>query len=104
MFRALLLFNGNGSGNGSSEGNGEEKKAILPAPLSVTLIAKEPASHFPPVELALTREGVFTTAVGHSSKRTLAAWHVTSPEAVIELLLDLGRIAAHDVDEARSHL
>ncbi|PCH35002.1 glycosyltransferase family 20 protein [Wolfiporia cocos MD-104 SS10] len=81
MFRALLLF------------QGDAEKAKLEPPLSVTLVAKEPATHFEPVDLALSREGIFTTAVGHSTKRTLAAWHVTSPEEVISHLLDLGRIS-----------
>lgn len=41
------------------------------------------------VELAVSPEGVFTTAVGHSSKRTLASWHVTTPEEVVEHMLFL---------------
>ena len=42
---------------------------------------------------------MFTTAVGHSSKRTLAAWHVTSPEEVVGHLLHLVRGEADDGDE-----
>ena len=53
---------------------------------------------FETVDLKLTREGVFTTAVGHSSKRTLAAWHVPGPEEVIGHLLDLGYIAKDQAD------
>ncbi|CCM05832.1 uncharacterized protein FIBRA_08068 [Fibroporia radiculosa] len=80
MFRALRLF------------PGDTTKVRLDAPLSVTLLAKEPTTTYEPVDLRLTHEGVFTTAVGHSSKRTLASWHVTSPEEVVEHLLNLGRI------------
>ncbi|TFY57743.1 hypothetical protein EVJ58_g6839, partial [Rhodofomes roseus] len=88
MFRALLLF------------NGEKTQATLDPPLSVTLVTGEGAEKFKPVDLQLTREGVFSTAVGHSSKRTLAAWHVPSPEEVISHLLDLGYIAK-DESEAK---
>lgn len=86
MFRALLLF------------NGDKTHVKLDPPLSVTLVAGEDAGNFEPVDLALTREGVFTTAVGHSSKRTLAAWHVPGPEEVIGHLLDLGYIAKEQAD------
>ncbi|KZT69086.1 glycosyltransferase family 20 protein [Daedalea quercina L-15889] len=86
MFRALLLF------------NGEKTHAKLDPPLSVTLVAGETAEKFEPVDLKLTREGVFTTAVGHSSKRTLAAWHVPGPEEVISHLLDLGYIAKDETE------
>lgn len=76
MFRALLLF------------QDDRKQAVLEAPLSVTLLAKDPAA-MKPVPLAIEREAIFTTAVGHSSKRTLAVWHVTTPEEVVEHMLYL---------------
>ncbi|KAF8882465.1 trehalose-6-phosphate phosphatase [Infundibulicybe gibba] len=74
MFRALHLFP-----SGST-------KATMEAPLSVTLIDGEGA---PPVDLAIAPEAVFTTAVGHSSKRTLASWHVTTPQEIVDHMLDL---------------
>lgn len=74
MFRALLLFP-----------PGVEK-ARLDAPLSVTLIDDQ---HAPPVDLAISSAAVFTTAVGHGSKRTLASWHVTTPQEIVEHMLDL---------------
>ncbi|KAI0918356.1 hypothetical protein AcV5_002363 [Taiwanofungus camphoratus] len=92
MFRALLLF------------PGDAKKARLDPPLSVTLIAKEPASNFEPVDLAISRDAVFTTAVGHSSKRTLAAWHVTAPEEVVDHMLYLARPPADDKEAKSSSL
>ncbi|KAJ6470520.1 trehalose-phosphatase-domain-containing protein [Mycena sanguinolenta] len=54
------------------------------ASLSVTLFVersgKGSGSGAPtPVELAIKPDCVFTTAVGHSSKRTFASWHVTTP-------------------------
>ncbi|KAI0821861.1 trehalose 6-phosphate phosphatase [Trametes gibbosa] len=77
MFRALLLFPNNAT------------HARLDPPLSVTLLAKEDEPAFEPVDLALVPDAVFTTAVGHSSKRTLAVWHVTTPEEVVEHMLHL---------------
>ncbi|KAJ7512947.1 trehalose-6-phosphate phosphatase [Mycena galericulata] len=84
MFRALILF---GTG---------ETKATMEAPLSVTLVNPEAAAA-PPVQLAITPDCVFTTAVGHSSKRTLAAWHVTTPQEIVDHMLGL-------VAEPQSHL
>jgi trehalose 6-phosphate synthase/phosphatase len=75
MFRALRLFRPNPSG-----------KAVLEAPLSVTLIDK---STLPEVELSISTDAIFTTSVGHSSKRTLASWHVTTPEEVVDHMLHL---------------
>ena len=81
MFRALLLF------------QGDNAKAVMNPPLSVTLLAKDAAEEFEPVSLEIERDAVFTTAVGHSSKRTLASWHVTTPEEVVEHMLHLVRDA-----------
>ena len=78
MFRALLLF------------PGDAQHARLAPPLSVTLTAP-PDAQFAPQDLAIARDAVFTTAVGHSSKRTLAVWHVTTPEEVVEHMLHLVR-------------
>jgi trehalose 6-phosphate synthase/phosphatase len=52
-------------------------------PLSASLLAAEKDREHPRIELQLTPDDLFTTAVGHPSKRTLAKWHVTSP---LELL------------------
>ncbi|KAF4618814.1 hypothetical protein D9613_009732 [Agrocybe pediades] len=74
MFRALLLFP-----PGTT-------KVRMEAPVSVTLVDDPKAQ---PVDLAIESKAVFTTAVGHSSKRTLAAWHVTTPQEVVEHMLAL---------------
>jgi len=62
-------------------------------PLSVSLVdatAEDGKTReHPRVELQLGPEGMFTTAVGHPSKRTLAKWHVTSPLEVVDELLKL---------------
>ncbi|RXW23930.1 hypothetical protein EST38_g1929 [Candolleomyces aberdarensis] len=94
MFRALLLFPPG------------VKQVKMEAPLSVTLIDGDGK---PPVELAIQSEAVFTTAVGHSSKRTLAAWHVTTPQEIVDHMLDLVRpkesdVAAPPAEPDKSHL
>ena len=75
---------------------GDNTKAVMNPPLSVTLLAKDASEEFKPVSLDIEREAVFTTAVGHSSKRTLASWHVTTPEEVVEHMLHLVRDAIAD--------
>ena len=77
MFRALNLFQPPVTG-----------KVYLEAPLSVTLLDPE-MKNAPPVELLVSGDAVFTTAVGHSSKRTLASWHVTTPQEIVEHMLEI---------------
>ncbi|KAI6021119.1 glycosyltransferase family 20 protein [Pisolithus marmoratus] len=78
MFRALHVLPSSPSG-----------KATMEAPLSVTLANKSSSSSdsAPDVELGIRPEDIFTTSVGPSSKRTLAGWHVTTPEEVIDHML-----------------
>jgi len=86
MFRALLLFNQ----SGQQQQQPEQRSSLhrFEAPLSVTLIDNQDAQ---PVNLKIQHEAIFTTAVGHGSKRTLASWHVTTPQEIIEHMLDLVR-------------
>ncbi|KZV98162.1 glycosyltransferase family 20 protein [Exidia glandulosa HHB12029] len=76
MFRALLLFP-----IGS-------KTATMSPPVSEELShpgdGPAPAE---PVQLHVKPEGLFPTAVGPSTKRTLAGWHVTSAPEVVEAML-----------------
>ena len=74
MFRALLLFP-----PGTT-------KVTMEAPIAVTLVDQPDAK---PVELDVKPEAIFTTAVGHSSKRTLASWHVTTPQEIVDHMLEL---------------
>lgn len=76
MFRALSLFKTG------------ETKAIMEPPLSVTLIDKD-AHEQGPVELAISPDAIFTTAVGKRGKRTLASWHVTTSTEVVGHMLHL---------------
>ncbi|KAK7047301.1 hypothetical protein VNI00_006532 [Paramarasmius palmivorus] len=61
-------------------------KVKLEVPLSVTLLEPDATGD---VELAIKPDSVFTTAVGHSSKRTLASWHVTTPGEVVDAMISL---------------
>lgn len=74
MFRALRVF---------SIGN---TKAVMQPP---TGIPTEPGQALKPVELVIRPEAIFSTAIGASSKKTLASWHVTTPEEVIQSMLEL---------------
>ncbi|KZV61342.1 glycosyltransferase family 20 protein [Peniophora sp. CONT] len=63
----------------------------MEAPISVKLLAEDKDAQHPALPLALKHGDIFTTAVGHATKRTLAAWHVTSPQEVVDELLSLGK-------------
>ncbi len=57
----------------------------MSAPAAVTsVIDPEEAAKLEEVELMLKPEGVWALAIGPPSKRTLAGWHVTSPEEVVD--------------------
>jgi trehalose 6-phosphate synthase/phosphatase len=73
MFRALHLFK-----TGAT-------RATMDPPLSVTLTDEDVQQQ--PVDLAISPDNIFTTAVGHIGKRTLANWHVTSPAEIVEHVL-----------------
>jgi trehalose 6-phosphate synthase/phosphatase len=73
MFRALLFPS-------------DTKELIMEAPIAITLLTSKQA---PAVSLSIQTEAIFTTAVGHSSKRTLASWHVTTPQEIVEHMLNL---------------
>ncbi|KAF8272787.1 hypothetical protein EI94DRAFT_1717413 [Lactarius quietus] len=62
------------------------------APLSVSLVTEERTREHPHVELRVTPEDVFTTAVGHPSKCMLAKWHIMSLQEVVTKLLKLGDV------------
>ena len=72
MFRALLFPPG--------------EKIVMEAPIAITLLSGKES---PAVPLSIHTDAIFTTAVGHSSKRTLARWHVTTPQEIVEHMLDL---------------
>ena len=74
-------------------------------PLSVSLVGAAAeggkSREYPRVELQLRPDDLFTTAVGHPNKRTLAKWHVTSPLEVVTELLNLASRQSGGGDEAK---
>ncbi|KLO09858.1 hypothetical protein SCHPADRAFT_943330 [Schizopora paradoxa] len=100
MFRALVPFAAPQTPShtplaipdASSGTSTPRRKATMDAPLGAgDGSGEEAGKKLPPVELSLRPEGVFSTAVGSSSKKTLARWHVTSPQEVIESMLALAK-------------
>lgn len=79
MFRALNLF---------TPGTSTPPTIMMDAPVSVTLVEPE-AANATPVALTIRPDAIFTTAVGHSSKRTLASWHVTTPQEIVDHMLEM---------------
>jgi trehalose 6-phosphate synthase/phosphatase len=62
----------------------------MPAPIAITsTCTPEEIEALPEVKVDVTPEGIFSTAVGPSSKKTLARWHVTSPEEVVDMMQHL---------------
>lgn len=88
MFRALLLF---------PEGREPTHTATMDPPLAVTLVDADNVAPLGPVTLAIKPEAVFTTAVGPSSKPTLARWHVNTPEEVVGHMLWLVEGGVHSL-------
>ncbi|CED83290.1 trehalose 6-phosphate phosphatase [Phaffia rhodozyma] len=61
--------------------------STMAPPIAVTsACTAEEAAKFPDVETHIQPEGIFSTAVGPSAKKTLARWHVTSPEEVVDMM------------------
>jgi len=46
----------------------------------------EEAADLPDVTLLVTPSDIFATTVGPPAKKTLAGWHVTCPEEVVEAM------------------
>lgn len=63
--------------------------ATMNPPISVTSAATVNGSTVEPVTLKVKPSGLFATTVGSSSKKTLAAWHVTSAHEVVNAMLKL---------------
>lgn len=91
MFRALAFDH--------SSSSSPHAPLTMDAPVSITSMHPTTTTHgegegeggeeLGKRELKLSADGIFTTAVGHPSKRTLARWHVTTPGEVIEELMCL---------------
>ncbi|WVN85312.1 trehalose-phosphatase [Cryptococcus depauperatus CBS 7841] len=80
MFRALRTIFPPG-------GVDDDKPVIMKPPVAVTsTMEPEEAAELADVELAIRPHDVFATTVGPPAKKTLASWHVTCPEEVVEAL------------------
>jgi trehalose 6-phosphate synthase/phosphatase len=80
MFRSLRAIYPPG---GLPEGEG----VVLKPPVAVTSsLDPEDAEALPDVTLKVRPQGIFATTVGPPAKKTLAAWHVTCPEEVVEAM------------------
>ncbi|KAF8343102.1 trehalose-6-phosphate phosphatase [Cantharellus anzutake] len=89
MFRALQIVIPQFSPNGASTPNRMEP------PISASLSASpahsantSPKPELQPVDLLADPTCVFSTSVGPSTKKTLAKWHVTTPQEIVESILE----------------
>jgi trehalose 6-phosphate synthase/phosphatase len=63
----------------------ENEPTVLKPPVAITsALEPEEADELPDVTLAITPDSIFATTVGPPAKKTLAGWHVTCPEEVVE--------------------
>lgn len=68
----------------------DNNPVVMKPPVAVTsALEPEEVAELPDVELSIRTKGVFATTVGPPAKRTLAGWHVTCPEEVVEALESL---------------
>ena len=68
-------------------GTAADQPVILKPPVAVTSsMDPEEADELPDVVLSIRPDLVFSTTVGPPAKKTLAGWHVTCPEEVVEAL------------------
>lgn len=80
MFKALRTIFPPGGPNDGDE-------VLLSAPVAVTAAMEpEEADEMPDVKLSIRPENIFATTVGPPAKKTLAGWHVTCPEEIVEAL------------------
>lgn len=79
MFRSLRTIFPAGANSGD--------KVVLAPPVAITAaLDPEDAEELPDVTLNVTPDDIFSTTVGPPAKKTLAGWHVTCPEEVVEAL------------------
>ncbi|ODO03344.1 trehalose-phosphatase [Cryptococcus wingfieldii CBS 7118] len=79
MFRALRTI--------FPPGGIVDNKVVMKPPVAVTsTLEPEDVAELPDVELSIRPNEVFAIAVGPPAKKTLANWHVTCPEEVVEAL------------------
>lgn len=68
----------------------EDEPVVMKPPVGVTsTLEPEDVDLLPDVELKIRPSAVFSTTVGPSAKKTLAGWHVTSPDEVVDAVEQL---------------
>jgi len=84
MFRAL----GGVAASHSQSASGASTPARMDPPLSAALtMTKKRDGSLTPVTLSIHPAAIFSTSVGASTKKTLAVWHVTTPQEIINSML-----------------
>lgn len=65
----------------------DDSPVILKPPVAVTSsLEPDEIAELPDVELMVKPDGIFATTVGPAAKKTLAGWHVTCPEEVVDAM------------------
>lgn len=65
----------------------KDEPVVLRPPVAITsAMEPEEAADLPDVTLLVTPSDIFATTVGPPAKKTLAGWHVTCPEEVVEAM------------------
>ncbi len=84
MFRALRQIFPPGGPRADGSPN------MMAPPVAVTSVMnQDEIDLLEEVSLKISPEGVWAVAIGPPSKRTLASWHVTSPEEVVDAVESL---------------
>lgn len=65
---------------------GKEPVTLAPPVAVTSALDPDEAAEMPTVELQIRPDGIFATTVGPPAKKTLANWHVTCPEEVVEAM------------------
>lgn len=93
MFRSLrTIFPPGGPRDG--------EPVVMKPPVGITsTMEPEEAELLPDVDIQIRPDGVFTTTVGPPAKKTLASWHVTCPDEVVDALEFL--LDGRDIKELR---
>ena len=69
--------------------SGYSDPIMMQPPVSAASLDPDNGSGLQPTVLQISPPNIFSTTVGASSKKTLARWHVTSPNEIIDAMLSL---------------
>lgn len=100
MFRAL----GGVAASRSQSASGASTPARMDPPLSASLTMSKSKRDgtLTPVDLSIQPAAIFSTSVGASTKKTLAVWHVTSPQEILNSMLLLVGSTSNEADVAET--